>query len=254
MNGSRWGISMTRKSAADDRQYHVRGTAVPSCKNRSTFKPYSALLGGLAVYAFALLICMSHASKSELNADIKNIGNMHFIGDSLSASWSTTKRSKGFVYRISSLASSQHISTSFQIESGISASFFNRHYSVPMFPGIVIAELGTNDFRQGSSVDQFETDYNQLINGIRQQGASDLVCIGVFQGRSDRQEAFDRIIEDSCLRSNGAFVSIFDLFDRPGNRGPVSKKSWKGFADLGHPNDRGHDIIYKRLVAKIGIL
>lgn len=175
------------------------------------------------------------------------------IGDSISAGWSTSRQVDGFAFRVKKVLNDLRIQPVTQIRSGMTVEEYLNIYVTPADVDLVIIELGTNDIRKGRSLTSFSDDYNGLLRKISSPEMNHLFCIGVFEPRSPMQRSYDYIIENICTKYNGRFISISDIYEMQNSRGPVERASWNGNADLGHPNDQGHEVIAKRLLSRLGL-
>jgi acyl-CoA thioesterase I len=121
---------------------------------------------------------------------------------------------------------------------------------VPPGLDLAVVELGTNDMAS-TDVNGFEQVYSALLKSIR-LGSPDaaLVCAGTWSADG---LAFDNIIQQDCVREQGHFVSLRDLYDQSANRGPAGIAGYYGVSDDVAPNDTGHRAIAQALLQPLGI-
>ncbi|MGP5389466.1 SGNH/GDSL hydrolase family protein [Glutamicibacter arilaitensis] len=212
---------------------------------RNLFRSFAAIL---LTIAFSIAGSYCHNNGHNLAPNSKAL----IVGDSISAGWSTTNQNDGYAFRVKEKLKESHIHVTSQVKSGITVEEHVSTYAALAGMNLIIVELGTNDFRQGHSLEKFAIDYNILLGKLRASNVNRLVCLGVFEPKSTRQRAFDDVIENECAKYDGSFISLSDVYDMKKTRGPVEHISWKGTADLGHPNDLGHKIMAMRVLSRLG--
>ncbi len=121
---------------------------------------------------------------------------------------------------------------------------------VPPSLDLAVVELGTDDMAS-TDVNGFGQVYSALLKSIR-LGSPDaaLVCAGTWSADG---QAFDDIIQQDCVREQGHFVSLRDLYDVSANRGPAGVAGYYGVSDDIAPNDAGHRAIAQALLQPLGI-
>ncbi len=173
-----------------------------------------------------------------------------FSGDSLSDGWYASTEDLGFVKLLTNDLSLR--------EQGAEIFHAHRHgyrlqdvtseFSVPADLDLAIIELGTNDVRKQTSVNDFTSQYIDYLQEITASSPEvQLICVGVYAKQGDLSEDLDKIIRAKCNAFGGTFVRIRDLYDEENLKGPMGNSTWAGDADLGHPNDAGHAVITKRI-------
>jgi acyl-CoA thioesterase I len=121
---------------------------------------------------------------------------------------------------------------------------------VPAGLDLAVIEVGTDDMAS-TDVNGFEQVYSALLKSVR-LGSPDaaLVCAGTWSADG---QAFDNVIQQDCVREQGYFVSLRDLYNVPANRGPAGVAGYYGVSDDIAPNDAGHRAIAQALLQPLGI-
>jgi lysophospholipase L1-like esterase len=121
---------------------------------------------------------------------------------------------------------------------------------VPGSADLVIVEMGTHNVFV-TPPDEFEAEYAALIDNVLLSAPNAaIVCLGVW-GNADAAREYDAPIGKACRNAGGAFVPLFDAFNKEGNRGPEGRETFLGPADSFHPNDDGHREIANRILERL---
>lgn len=206
----------------------------------------------LTCLVFAIVVLRTGASSRDAtdNAPTKvpaKLEKVLFSGDSISDGWFASVKPKGFAYIVErALQPKQSIHTHMH---GYTVGQVAEKFIIPTNVDLAIVELGTNDVGKGTTYEAFNINYPGYIDRVMTKSPkAALVCVGVLPN-SRKAKNFDKVIQETCEDHRGRFVSISDLASNQHAVGPVGKQTWAGRSDLGHPNDYGHEVIAKRILA-----
>lgn len=116
---------------------------------------------------------------------------------------------------------------------------------IPFDYDIIFIELGTNDWNYGTSLEQFEIDYRNLISELVKTTRADLLCVGLgwfkdytTQYSIAKEWEYNQIIRKVALEFNIGYIDTRNAM-------MTSKYAWEDIVmkkDPVHPNDLGHQI------------
>ncbi|MGW7416414.1 SGNH/GDSL hydrolase family protein [Streptomyces sp. NPDC054863] len=143
--------------------------------------------------------------------------------------------------------------------------------TVPFGCDLVVVGLGSNDClaqRDGRYVYTPEDTYaaartlftavaaanpDAVVVGLGVWGDSTLPWAVDGSAHSvSRVECWDELIGEACAENGGIPVPCADLYRRPANRLPAGRPAFGGYTTDGyHPNDAGHEAIYRRVAQRL---
>lgn len=175
--------------------------------------------------------------------------SIFFIGDSLTDGWNATAQPLGYRPTIvAALASLGPVTATQTFKAGATLAQVVGRAPLPTSVDVAVIELGTNDVGT-TDLPTFSAGYVALANSLKATGAR-LVCVGVWNA-SVTNGGFDDAIKTACLGAGGYFVKIGDIRALAANVAQVGTATYPKAADGAHPNDAGHAIIAKRVLASI---
>jgi lysophospholipase L1-like esterase len=114
-------------------------------------------------------------------------------------------------------------------------------------PALVTIELGTNDVGFYTPLDVFAAQYESIVSSVSVTG-SRVLCIGSWLPST----AIDGIIQASCERHGGTFVSLQGFYAINGFHASDGGSSYLGRTDWFHPGDQGHAAIAAAVLSALG--
>jgi len=117
-------------------------------------------------------------------------------------------------------------------------------------PRLVTIELGTNDVGFSTPLDTVAQQYEAIMIGVTSQSTR-VVCIDSWLP----SPAIRAIIQDSCLRHGGTFVSLDGFYATADFHAQDGGPSVRGpnRADWFHPSAAGHAAIAQAVLAALGV-
>lgn len=177
-----------------------------------------------------------------------------FIGDSLTAGYGATTEGRSFKQIVL-----RDLERHGQVEplqalrrEGAGLTFARSFQYVPPNADLAVVELGTNDVGN-TPAQQFARDYRRLIDRIRADGRTQLVCLTPWRPvRTPNLDAYLSAIDAACTGPSIS-VDIEPILASPYTHGPEGRDTWKGPGDDFHPNDEGHRRIADFVELALGI-
>jgi len=114
-------------------------------------------------------------------------------------------------------------------------------------PALVTIELGTNDVGFNTPAADFTSQYETIVNAVSVPGTR-VRCIGSWLPSN----VVDGIIEQTCQRHGGTFVSLGGFYGDDSLHAQDGAPVYLGRADWFHPGDAGHSAIAQAVLASIG--
>ena len=123
--------------------------------------------------------------------------------------------------------------------------------------GLVVVELGTNDWTAGRSATQFAADYQNVIYWIENvwTNHAPLVCVGPWinylAGANSGGMTYpmeDHIIAYQCGAYGGVLVDLGPI----AWGGPAGRATYNGVSDNFHPDDGHHELIAEAILDAAG--
>ena len=114
-------------------------------------------------------------------------------------------------------------------------------------PALVTIELGTNDVGFYTPLDVFASQYETIVSSVSLPSTR-LLCIGSWLPSA----AIDGIIQASCERHQGTFVSLQGFYAVNGFHAQNGGSSYLGRTDWFHPGDQGHAAIAAAVLSALG--
>lgn len=180
-----------------------------------------------------------------------------FAGDSLTYGLFASKQEKGFRYRmIDALSKDGPVDNQSAEKAGAGAADVSSVLDVPSGLDLAIIELGTNDVGAQTPMDEFTKTYSDLLDKIRAKSPTvPLLCVGTWgsDGGGYGSEPYNEVIEAECVKRDGKFVSLYNLYPVEAYRGPAGKDAFGGTSDDFHPNDSGYKAVADLLLASLKI-
>jgi acyl-CoA thioesterase-1 len=117
-------------------------------------------------------------------------------------------------------------------------------------PRLVTIELGTNDVGYSTPLDTFAQQYEAILIGATSHSTR-VVCIDSWLP----SPPIRAIIQDTCLRHGGTFVSLDGFYATADFHAPAGGPSVRGpkRADWFHPSAAGHAAIAQAVLAALGV-
>ncbi|CAM5296770.1 hypothetical protein GCM10010329_81970 [Streptomyces spiroverticillatus] len=143
--------------------------------------------------------------------------------------------------------------------------------TVPFGCDLIVVGLGTNDCREQRNGRHIYTPHDTrsaahaLFTAIAAGNPGAVILsLGVWGDRSiqwsmddrtppvSRVAHWDAIIAEQCLANGGLPVPCADLYDDPAHRLPAGRPAFGGYSTDGfHPNDAGHEALYRRVASQL---
>jgi lysophospholipase L1-like esterase len=114
-------------------------------------------------------------------------------------------------------------------------------------PALVTIELGTNDAGFFTPLEVFAAQYETIVASVSVPRTR-VLCIGSWLPSS----AIDGIIESTCERHGGTFVSLQGFYGVNGFHAQDGGSSYLGRTDWFHPGDQGHAAIAAAVLSVLG--
>ena len=114
-------------------------------------------------------------------------------------------------------------------------------------PALVTIELGTNDVGFNTPSADFGAQYETIVNAVSVPGTR-VLCIGSWLPSN----LIDGIIEQTCQRHGGSFVSLSGFYGDNSLHAQDGASVYLGRADWFHPGNAGHSAIAQAVLASIG--
>jgi len=117
-------------------------------------------------------------------------------------------------------------------------------------PRLVTIELGTNDVGFSTPLEAFAQQYEAILIGVTSHSTR-VVCIDSWLP----SPPIRAIIQDTCLRHGGTFVSLDGFYATPDFHAQDGGPSVRGpsRADWFHPSAAGHAAIAQAVLAGLGV-
>ena len=113
-------------------------------------------------------------------------------------------------------------------------------------PALVTIELGTNDVGFNTPPAEFAGEYEAIVMASAAPGRR-VLCIGSWLPGS----AIDTLIEDTCDRHGGTFVSLEGFYSVGAYHSPQGEATFRGRGDWFHPGSAGHAAIAAAALARL---
>jgi lysophospholipase L1-like esterase len=143
--------------------------------------------------------------------------------------------------------------------------------AVPFGCDLVVVGLGTNDCREQRDGSYVYTPHDTraaartLFAAVAAANpGADIVGLGVWGDRTlewtpsgsaypvSRVDHWDELIGECCAENGGIPVPCADLYRRSAGRLPAGRPAFGGYTTDGfHPNDAGHEAIYRRVAHRL---
>lgn len=217
--------------------------------------------------AFSTQVATDMAAKAKAAAEARIIKlefptdrplRVFYAGDSLSYSLYSSTEAKGYRPLVThTLMKSGEVSEARATKADPKALFkAGNAQNIPASGvDLAIIELGTNDTTQKTKTDQFQKDYEALLDKVQRSKGAQLICVGTWGGRGPTiTDLYDFIIERVCLAHGGQYVDLTAAYESEGTYGPEGAKSWLGPSDNFHPNDKGHRMIADLILERITVV
>lgn len=207
----------------------------------------------------------SYAVKEKSNTDekieedlfIENRGTLaySYMGDSLSEGYYASTEDKRFVQVYADmLKEKMGYDVKVAGNSGYGGTTINGLNGIDEInsqnPDLITIEFGTNDSdpQNGSNIDTFTANLNQMIDGVSKNGEKEPKIILVTTWyQSDKAIPFDNAIKEIGKNRGIPVADISDIWKDATNKGPEGKETFKGLSDNWHPNDKGMKLIAERI-------
>ena len=165
-----------------------------------------------------------------------------FFGDSVSVGYGASDGRRTYVARISQWldARDKRVIKTVDAKGGVPVAYWT-YARMPAQLDAAVVELGTNDVRLGTPLEQFAREYRTLTSRIRVAAPRvRLLCLSVWSrlGWANLERAFNAEIRSACP---GTYVDITRFRYLPHIR------SSDGF----HPNDRGYRLIAQAVLSTL---
>jgi len=176
-----------------------------------------------------------------------------FAGDSLTYGLFASSEAKGYRPQVvAALAKSGPVEASRGGQTGNRIKTVADSIKFPADTHMVVLALGTNDVWKTDAAD-VTTQYKALMAKVNTSApAAAVACLGVWSN-VDGARNYDPPIQAACEDGGGKFISINDIYDEPGARGPAGRASFGGISDEFHPNDAGYKAIADRLLSVVAV-
>lgn len=168
------------------------------------------------------------------------------LGDSISAGRYATTPDRVFPALV---ARSLGMNLDVMAKSGAKAAF-----ALPLLasidqahPALVTIELGTNDVGFNTAPADFSAQYETIVNSVSVSGTR-VLCIGSWLP----SDVIDAIIEQTCQRHGGTFVSLSGFYGDNSLHAQQGAPVYLGQADWFHPGNAGHSAIAQAILASLG--
>lgn len=172
--------------------------------------------------------------------------SIYYIGDSITDGWNATVQSNGYRPQLTRLLSADgHVTETSTFRAGATLDDVRATAKLPTAVDVAVIELGTNDVGATTDPKAFGASYLQLVSALSAVSKR-LVCVGVYRD-GQYAKALDEQIAGICNTTGRVFVSITDLWHASGLVDPKGTPDYPGVADGGHPNDKGHTEIARRI-------
>jgi len=176
-----------------------------------------------------------------------------FAGDSLTYGLFASAEEKGYRPQVvAALEKDGPVEWSRGGQTGNKIQAVSDSITFPATTDLVILELGTNDVWKTAQAD-IPAQYDALIAKAKASAPNvKIVCVGVWSDVDGRRN-YDAPIQKSCESAGGAFLSLADIYDAEGTKGPAGKESFGGVSDNFHPNDTGYRAIADLILGELGV-
>jgi lysophospholipase L1-like esterase len=114
-------------------------------------------------------------------------------------------------------------------------------------PSLVTIELGTNDVGFNTDPGAFAAQYDAIVTAVSAPDR-DVLCIASWLPST----AFDQIIESTCERHGGTFVSLDGFYHVNAFHAADGGSSYLGRTDWFHPGNQGHAAIAAEILSALG--
>lgn len=140
---------------------------------------------------------------------------------------------------------------------GATVAFADR-LSLPVDQGVVIVQLSTNDFIDGTPLIVYQRELAKLLDRVQATSPhASLLCLGAWERAAAVDKigvpvaAYDLVEKRACAAHGGGFLSPSPIFQHAAYRGPRGRVTAFGKGDDFHPNNLGHLHLAKAILARL---
>jgi lysophospholipase L1-like esterase len=217
-------------------------------------------VAAFAAFAVVLLAgCGSSTGGRGLGGPVRPPVRLTVIGDSLAAGYYASTADHAFPQLVAREMrhAGEAVTTTVVSRAGATTADAQR-WKVGITSDVVVVELGTNDWGDAVSIDQFTTRYQDVLARVRAASPkARLLCMGEWAGADEQNgigiasRQYDAAVQRACSAARGTYVDIAAAYDDPANHGPAGAPSFLGSSDWFHPNDAGHRALADDILGRV---
>jgi acyl-CoA thioesterase I len=206
-----------------------------------------------AVALVALLLitgCASGTGRQALPSSARTLPGTRLlvVGDSLSAGYFASSMDRSFPRLLARdlEAIGMKVAPTVVAHAGATARDAG-YWKVAIPSDIVVVELGTNDWGTAMPLEQFRTEYRDLLRLVESASPrATLICTGAWADKTEINPLgltvlpYDSVVQQQCAERHGQYVDLVATYSDPANHGPGGRRTFLGLSDWFHPNDLGH--------------